>query len=182
MSISRQTLPWIPKPTNVGAVSGLERVVHAIHFLLVPNEVLYRRNHALLLDSPNRQCPADSLENRIGPESFPAATTEGLAAERPDRRSEIDIGALALELLTQRYSTGVHQLLVPGRPGRDTGGERRSMIGRCYSESRILEAELRETKPESTAGISNTRPYSSSAHVHERYSSPTYPCTCPRRQ
>lgn len=128
------------KPTNIRAVSGLERVVHAVHFLLVSDQVLDSSHHTLFLNSLNRLSSSHGLEHRIGTETFPVTPSQRPSPQRPNRRSKIDIGAFPAELLAKSDSSCVHQLLVPSCAGRDTRREGRDVVRGSDAEGRVLEA------------------------------------------
>lgn len=89
--------------TDVGAVSGLKDVVHAIHLLLIPNKVLNSRNDALLLHPLDRERTSHSLEHRIRAEAFPITPTEGFPPKRSNRRPEVDVDSLSAEFLADRH-------------------------------------------------------------------------------
>lgn len=57
----------------------MKRIVHAIHLLLISNEMLDGSNNTLFLDTLDGQGTGNTLENGIGTEAFPVAATEWLA-------------------------------------------------------------------------------------------------------
>lgn len=130
--------------TNIRAVSRLERIIHAVHLLLVADQMLDSRHDTLLLDAFDRQSPRNALEHWVSAEALPVAATQRLASHGADRRAEVDIRAFAAELLADRDRSRVNQVLVEGGPSRDSRGEGCDVVRGSDSERGILEAELRE--------------------------------------
>lgn len=109
----------------------------------------------------------NGFQHGIGPEALPAASIAGLAAERTDGRTEIDIGALSTELLANGHATLVYQVLVPSPTSSYAGRECRDMICAADTQSRVLETQLRESHSRSTSGHSNTDTVTVSSYSQE---------------
>ena len=73
--------------TNVGAVTLLEGVVHAVHLLLVADQVLDRGNYALALNTKNGLRTANSLKNRVGTKALPVASAQRLSSKGTNSRT-----------------------------------------------------------------------------------------------
>lgn len=142
--------------TNIGTVSWLEWVVHAIHLLLVADEMLDGSNNTLLLNTLDSQRAGNTLKDGIGAEAFPVAATERLTTQRTNRGAKEDVGSFAAELFTYGNSTSIDKVLVKRRSRRDTSRECRIMVGIAHTESTILQTQLRKANSVRTATISYT--------------------------
>src|SRR3569833_2765820 len=146
------------EPTDVGAVCRLQDVVHAVHLLFVPDKVLDGGDDALGLH------PFDGLGGRhclvVGfrAEAFPIPATARLPAQGPDGRSQVEIRPFPAELLAESDTAGKHQIFVPRRSRRDTGGEGRDVICGADPESTILVSLLRKANPVIAPRFPHSRP------------------------
>lgn len=143
-------------PTNVCAVAGHERVVHAIHLLFVADEMLEGGYHSLVLHPLDGEGGPDGLQDRVSPEALPVPATAGLPAQRPHGRTQINVDTLAAKLFADCDGSGEHEILIPGCSHRDASGEGGGMVRQADSECAILETQLREVQSEGAPGISDT--------------------------
>lgn len=142
---------------DVSAVARLKRIVPAssascdvcrqtkhslpVHLLLIPNQVLNRRNNALLLDSLDAFHRTNSLQNGIRPKAFPTSSSLRLAAHGPNGRSQMNIDAFATKFFAHGYAAGMHQLLIPRRASCDAGWEDGDVIGEAYAQRAVLQTQ-----------------------------------------
>ncbi|KAF4506766.1 hypothetical protein G6O67_006815 [Ophiocordyceps sinensis] len=131
---------------NVGAVSLLDRIVHAIDFLLVADKVLDGGDDAARLHAANRLARAHGLQHGVGAEALPVAAALWLAADGADGGPEPDVDALCAGLVANGLGAPSQELLVPGGAGGDGVGEDGDVVGLADAVGPVVEAELGEAE------------------------------------
>lgn len=122
-------------------------------------------NYALALYTLDSCSRSSALKVRVRAEAFPVAptswhATEGAHGRAQDNMDALEAGFETVELSTFLPDIGVssncvavkvsrawqnkHQFLIPGSPGSQAGGPRRSMVGETKSKGTILETERRK--------------------------------------
>ena len=79
-------------PTNIGAISRHDNVVHAKHLLLVANQMLDSCDDTLLLNALDCQGSELALENRVSSKALPVPATPWLTPHGANRGAEVDVG------------------------------------------------------------------------------------------
>lgn len=144
--VSFTTRREYPSLTNVGTVCLLDRVVHAVHLLLITDKVFDSRNDTLFLNTFNCLPSPNSLENMVGAETLPVATALGLAADGAYCRAKPDIDALAAGFLAYGDAALVHELFVKGGAHGDAVGEDSYVVCLSHAIGSVVETELREVE------------------------------------
>ena len=139
--------------TDVSTVALLERIVHAIHFLLISNKMLYSSSDTLLLQTANRLPSPYTLKNGIRSEAFPVASALWLPAQRTDGRAKPDVDALPARFFTYGYASLIHELLVEGGTGGDTVREDGDIVSLADAVGSIIETQLRKSKTRNRACV-----------------------------
>ena len=114
--------------------------------LLVPNEMLDRRNDAFALHALNRLSHGDALQIWICAKALLVSPASRSATHRPDHRPEQHIHALVPAFGSQGCSPLVHERAVPCRADRNAGWEYSHVIRVCDAQRTVCEAEVRNAE------------------------------------
>lgn len=117
----------------------MDRIIHAVHFLLISYQVLYCGDDTLFLHTLDSLMSCNALEHRIRTESLPVATTLRFASNGTDSRAKPDVDTFASRFFAHGNTSLIHEALVKGGPCSNAIREYGDMVSLANAVCRIFE-------------------------------------------
>src|SRR5882757_670696 len=127
--------------------------IHPICFLLIADEMFYRCNNTISLNSLDRLSTAPRLKHRVRPETFPIPSPSRLPANWTNNWTKLDVDTLSSGLCTQSNSSRICQSFVPSSTNCDSCWKSSNVVRGTYAQGGILQAETWDPKSKRRACV-----------------------------